>query len=102
MLTLYYKPTCVYSQNVLGEAQALGIQFDLKNIASDEVLAAQLVEKGGKRQTPFLEDPMRNVHLYESADIIAYLKEHYGSNAERKTFGGLNVHGSEEVCDSCQ
>ena len=50
------------------------------------------MEKGGKRQVPFLVDDERGVSMYESADIIAYVKEHYST-----------VEGdSAYVCESCQ
>jgi hypothetical protein len=39
--------------------------------------------------------------MYESDDIIAYLKE-WKERQKEKTFGGLKIHQSEEVCDSCQ
>ena len=39
---------------------------------------AQLLEKGGKAQFPFLHDPNTGVSMYESADIVTYLFETYG------------------------
>ena len=36
------------------------------------------VERGGKSQFPLLVDPNTGRHLYESADIVAYLFETYG------------------------
>lgn len=38
----------------------------------------EVIEKGGKAQFPFLEDPNTGTRLYESADIITYLFETYG------------------------
>lgn len=101
MLTLYYKPTCPYCQNVLGEAESLAINFNLKDIASDEDIALELISQGGKRQVPFLIDTDRGVKMYESADIVVYLKEHY-AGGKQKEFGGLKIHPSEEICDTCQ
>lgn len=102
MLTLYYKPTCPYSQRVLGEAEALGISFDLKDISADETLKEELIEKGGKKQVPYLEDPDRNVSMYESSDIIAHLNEHYGNGTQKNTFSGLRIHKSDAACDVCE
>lgn len=104
MLTLYYKPTCPYCQRVLGEAEDMGVQFNLKDIASDETLAEELIEKGGKRQVPFLVDEEKNVSMYESNDILKYLEEHFaGKEAEQKTeFKGLKIHKSDDSCSSCQ
>lgn len=102
MLILYYRPSCPFCQNVLGEAETLGVQFRLKNISADVHLVEELIEKGGKKQVPFLVDTEREVSLYESVDIMAYLDEHYGSTLNAKTFGGLKVHKSDGVCDTCQ
>ena len=102
MLTLFYKPTCAYCQHVLGEAEALGVTFRLKDISSDIFLAQELLEVGGDTQVPFLVDSDRGVKMYESEAIVAYLKEHYANQKENKTFGGLKIHQSEEICDTCQ
>lgn len=79
MLTLFYKPTCPFCQRVLGEAEGVGVQFELKDISADEAVAQELTEKGGKRQVPYLVDSERDVAMYESDDIIAYIKEHYAA-----------------------
>lgn len=102
MLTLYYKPTCAYSQRVLGEAESMGISFNLKDISSDPHLAEELVVQGGKQLVPFLIDTEKGVKLYESEAIVAHLHEHYETAAEGRTFGGLRVHQSDEICDTCQ
>lgn len=81
MLTLYYMPTCPFCQRVLSEAQTLGIAMDLKDISADDAVLDELIEKGGKKMVPFLEDTDRGVSMYESGDIIAYLTEHYGPSA---------------------
>lgn len=102
MLTLYYKPTCPYSRDVLAEAERLGISFDLKDIAHDETVCDELIAKGGKKQTPYFVDAEHNVAMYESQDIIKYLHEHYGNGTEPREFGGLRIHRSEESCDVCE
>jgi len=102
MLTLYYKPTCHYSQDVLGEAEDLGVQLKLKDITSDPAYGDELVLQGGKHQVPFMIDTEHGVKLYESPEIIAHLREFYKDASKGKTFGGLRVHQSEEICDSCQ
>ena len=77
MLTLYFKPTCPFCQRVLNEAKEMGVEFNLKDISSDEAIANELIEKGGKRQVPYLVDEERGEAMYESADIIEYLKDNY-------------------------
>ena len=76
MLTLYVKTGCPFCQKVLDAGEELGIAFDEKNIA-DDAIAAELVSRGGKRQVPYLVDTDRSVEMYESDDIVAYLKAHY-------------------------
>lgn len=101
MLTLYYKPTCPYCQHVLGEAESMGLQFRLKDISSDPHLMDELIEQSGKGQVPFLIDAKRGVKMFESEAIVAYLSEHY-KDAQKESFGGLRIHASEEICDTCQ
>jgi len=81
MLTLYVKTGCPFCAKVLHTVDELGIDVEQKNIADDAV-AAELVEKGGKRQVPYLIDAERDVAMYESDDIVTYFEKHYG--AERK------------------
>lgn len=79
MLTLYYNPTCPFCKRVLAEGEALGIEFNLKDIHEPGV-AEELIEKGGKRQMPFLIDDERGVSMYESKAIIAYLHERFSAD----------------------
>ncbi len=103
MLTLYYKPTCPFSQRVLAEAEQLQVTLNLKDISMDLFLLEELMELGGKTQTPFLLDKEHNIAMYDSTEIIAYLTEYSTNQPETKqTFGGLRIHESDEICDSCQ
>ena len=79
MLTLYVKTGCPFCHRVLATGAELGISFEEKNIADDAV-AAELIARGGKRQVPYLIDDERNIEMYESADIDAYLRMHYTKN----------------------
>ena len=79
MLTLYMRPACSYCERVLREANALGIGFNLKNIANP-THANDLIVRGGKQQVPYLVDADRAVELYESEDIARYLHRHYASD----------------------
>ena len=102
MLTLYYKPTCPFCQRVLGEAEDMGIKLNLKDISSDEALANELIERGGKRMVPYLVDADRSVEMYESGDIVAYFQEHYKDGTSSGDFNGVRIHKSDEECDTCQ
>lgn len=79
MMTLYVKTGCPFCHKVLATGEDLGITFEEKNIADDAV-AAELIAKGGKRQVPYLIDSERGIEMYESDDIVAYLKTQYLKN----------------------
>jgi len=95
MLTIYVKTGCPYCAAVLHKVEELGIEVDLKNISDPEV-ASDLIEKGGKRQVPYIIDEEHklsvpctpcmidkdnDVSLYESADIVSYLDREYGKKS---------------------
>ena len=73
-LILYVKTGCPWCQKVLDFAGREGIQFELRNIA-DAGVAEELIKRGGKRQVPYLVDEKNGTEMYESADIIEYLKK---------------------------
>ena len=102
MLTLYYKPTCAYSQAVLAEAESMNLKFNLKDVSLDKVLLEELMNRGGKEQTPYLVDTEKGVEMYESNEIVKYLYEHYADGSQSESFGGLRIHKSDEACDTCQ
>jgi len=82
-------------------AENLQVELDLRDISEDPDAAAELVEKGGKTQVPFLVDTERGVMMYESSDIIDYLREH-GTKREAVAAGKPRVHISSSVCESCE
>ena len=56
--------------NYLKEYEIKFNPIDIKNKTNEETL----IKLGGKRQVPFLVDNDRNIQMYESNDIIEYLK----------------------------
>lgn len=80
MLTLYVTTGCPFCAKVRAEGKELGIALDEKNI-TDPTVAAELVARGGKRQVPYLMDTERKTEMYESDDIVSYLREHYAQKA---------------------
>ena len=73
MLDLFILETCPYCKKVMSFLDEHGIKYnkiDIKNKTSEEAL----IQIGGKRQVPFLIDKDRNIQMYESDDIIEYLK----------------------------
>lgn len=98
MLTLYYKPTCPFCQNVFEVTDEFNIELDLQDISDDDAAREELIEKGGKQQVPFLVDTDKDVSMYESNDIIAYLKENYAGAAP----SGPRVHQGGSTCVACE
>jgi glutathione S-transferase len=82
-------------------ADNLKVTLDLRNVSEDADAAAELVAKGGKSQVPFLVDSVRDISMYESSDIIDYLREH-GNKTEEVVAGKPRVHISNTVCESCE
>jgi glutaredoxin 3 len=70
---LYVKTGCPWCKRVLDFADQKGITFDIRNIA-DASVADELIKRGGKRQVTYLVDIKNAVEMYESADIVGYLK----------------------------
>ena len=73
MLDLFILETCPYCKKVMSFLDENGVKYnkiDITNKASEEAL----IQMGGKRQVPFLSDTDRNIQMYESDDIIEYLK----------------------------
>ena len=73
MFDLYIMETCPYCKKVLAFAEDKGIKINKIDIA-DKSNEDALITLGGKRQVPFLVDKERNIQMYESNDIIEYLK----------------------------
>lgn len=80
MLTLYYKPTCIFSSQVIESASQLGLGLELKDASFDEAIIAELTNHGGKNSVPYLIDSEKNIGLYESKNIIEHLMGNYLSS----------------------
>lgn len=82
-------------------AENLGVEFDLKDIEADDAIVAELIEKGGKRQVPYLVDTDRDVAMYESADIIDYIREHYANTAQAANKPRIHT-AADATCVACE
>lgn len=71
---LYIMPTCPYCHKVLQFMEAHDIDLPLRDITREPAARERLVEVGGKAQVPCLF--IDGAPMYESDDIIAYLREH--------------------------
>ncbi|EKJ88725.1 glutathione S-transferase-like protein [Leptospira meyeri] len=79
MIRLYQYDTCPYCRRVIQTTESLGL-IPGKDIEYVEASygtpgRAEVVRLGGLSQVPFLVDG--DVQMYESADIIAYLRSKY-------------------------
>lgn len=77
MLTLYIKTGCPFCHKVLDFASRNDINMTIKDIYSDPATMEELIARGGKRQVPYLVDDELGTEMYESGDIVDYLKAHY-------------------------
>jgi len=76
-LALYHFDTCPFCLRVRRAINKLQLCIELRNTHREPRWQAELLAGGGKRTVPCLriEAPGESIHwLYESADIIAYLK----------------------------
>jgi len=80
-------------------ADNLGVEFDLKDI-EEEAIAAELIEKGGKRLVPYLVDTDKDVAMYESNDIIDYIRDNYAGTAADKQ--RIHNAGADATCVACE
>lgn len=78
MFTLYQTQFCPYCAKVRVAIEALGIDVTIINAPRGSEERTQMVALGGKEQVPFLVDatnPEAVVTMYESDDIVEYLKK---------------------------
>lgn len=99
MITLYYKPTCAFCRRVLAVIERLELEVVMNDVTADEAFAQELVEKGGKMQTPYLIDDATDTALYESDTIVAYLQKQYGQPIATSR---PRIHISDSTCVSCE
>jgi glutathione S-transferase len=60
---------------------ALEIPYLLHNVGKGSPSRDAFVQRSGKMQVPFLVDPNSGVEIFESADIVRYLRATYGANS---------------------
>lgn len=73
-LELYIMPGCPFCRKVLSYMERQGIEIPLRDITANSSDRSTLQNVGGKVQVPCLF--IDGKPLYESDDIIAYLKAH--------------------------
>jgi glutathione S-transferase len=78
-LTLYNMEGSPFCRNVREVLSELDLEFVVRNMPKGSPKRAELIERGGKFQVPYLVDPNHNKEMYESDDITDYLQERYGA-----------------------
>ena len=71
-LELYKRDTCPYCMRVMSFIDTIGADVEMHDISRNAADRERLVAVGGKQQVPCLL--IDGKPLYESADIIAWLK----------------------------
>ena len=102
MLILYMKPTCPFSRRVIETAEGLGVELELKDITESEEYEKELMELGGKHQTPFFVDEEHGFSCYESQDIIDHLREKHAGKGDAAPKAATRVHVGGSTCISCE
>lgn len=82
-------------------ADNLKVELDLKDVSEDETALAELLEKGGKNQVPFLVDVESGVSMYESSDIIEYMRESV-PKGDNVSVVKPRIHVGGATCVSCE
>ena len=78
LLELWSFEASPYCRKVREELAELGLDYVVHNVAKRGRRRPLLVALGGKMQVPYLSDPNTGTTLYESDDIVAYLRAAYG------------------------
>ena len=76
MLKLFTTSVCPYCDYVKAEFKKLGVKYETVDASLPEN-REELIKLGGKSQVPFLLDEEKNVKMYESRDIVKYVKKTY-------------------------
>ena len=74
MLELFVSDTCPYCQKVINYFNNNNIEYKKCDVKISENLE-RLIDLGGMAQVPFLYDKDKALRMYESEDIISYVRE---------------------------
>ena len=79
-LALYQYAACPFCVKTRRAIRRLGLNIELRDARNDPRHRRDLEQLGGKQQVPCLriEGHGHDTWLYESDDIIAWLKQHFG------------------------
>ncbi len=80
MLKLYTFRYCPYCERVRTAFADMKIPYEEVSAEPGTPGLQEVLRLGGKQQVPFLVDPEREHHLYESTDIIEYARKRFAKN----------------------
>lgn len=83
-LSLYYYDGCPFCHMTLKALEPLELKVELRHIRRQPQHRTELIKKGGKSQVPCLRIDKadgKTQWLYESRDIINYMRNHEAANA---------------------
>jgi glutathione S-transferase len=78
LLELWSFEASPFCRKVREELTRLGLDYQVHNVGKRGRRRRELVALGGKMQVPYLVDTNTGTAMYESDDIIAYLRATYG------------------------
>ena len=81
MLELFQFEGCPFCEHVREALDGLGLDYIIRTVPRDPARRQEVFEISGQDLVPVLRDPERSVVVADSAEIIAYLRSHYGSSA---------------------
>lgn len=76
MLELYVLESCPFCQKVMTFFKDNCVEY-IKNDINNPLFKAELIKFGGKEQVPFLFDTESEIKMYESNDIIDYVRSKF-------------------------
>ena len=79
-LELYSYEASPYSRLVREVLCELELPYVLHNLATGSPRRAAFVARSGKQMVPYLVDPNSGTAMFESAEIVAYLRRTYGAS----------------------
>ncbi|MCK6555559.1 glutathione S-transferase N-terminal domain-containing protein [Candidatus Binatia bacterium] len=78
-LELYNMEGSPYCRKVRETLTELDLVHLVHNVPKGSPKRRELERRGGKVMVPYLIDPNRGEEMYESDDIVSYLRKHYGT-----------------------
>jgi len=79
LLELFEFESCPYCRKVREVLCEMDLEYISRTCARGSANREVLIARAGKSQYPYLIDPNTGTEMYESEDIITYLRETYGN-----------------------